>query len=53
MNINWLIDVDIIGEQHQQLPMQLRRLGYNVTTLSATKDFPKISWHVFSISKKA
>ena len=42
MKLNWIIDVDIIGEEHINVPNQLRSFGYKVTTLSATKDFPKI-----------
>src|ERR1019366_4121747 len=41
VKLHWLIDVDIIGEQHQNVPQQLRALGHKVTTLSATKDLPE------------
>lgn len=42
MKIHWIMDVDIIGEKHQNLPKYLRSLGHDVTTLSATKNMPKL-----------
>lgn len=42
MKLHWVIDVDIIGEKHINLPKYLRSLGHEVTTLSATKDIPKL-----------
>lgn len=38
IKLNWMMDIDIIGENHQSLSKQLRAIGHKVTTLSATKD---------------
>lgn len=42
IKLHWLIDIDIIGDEHQETPMRLRQLGHKVSTLSATKDTPKL-----------
>ena len=42
MNLHWIIDVDIIGEHNIDVPVFLKSLGYKVTALSVTKEFPKI-----------
>ena len=34
MKLHWVIDIDVIGERHQQVPAQLRKLGHSVSELS-------------------
>lgn len=44
MKLAWLIDTDLIGEEQPNLSEHIKKLGYSVYKLTATRDLPIIQY---------